>query len=247
MLTPRALSLTLVVAATLLAAPAGTAGEVRLDLELGAAWQARNDFAVPGDTGTLVRLPDQGPVATGRATLLWDLGPRWSLRFLAAPLAVDDTVVPAEDVDFEGRTFPGGAPLAVDYEFNSYRAGVLYRWPERGRWSFAAGATLKVRDARIALAGSGLEAEKTDLGVVPLLYGAVRYRVAERLALAADLDGLAGPQGRAVDLTVRGELALGRSTSAFLGYRLLDGGADNDEVYTFATFHSAVAGLSLRF
>ena len=32
-----------------------------------------------------------------------------------------------------------------------------------------------------------------------------------------------------------------------LGYRLLEGGADNEEVYTFAFFHYAVAGVRVRF
>lgn len=32
-----------------------------------------------------------------------------------------------------------------------------------------------------------------------------------------------------------------------VGYRLLEGGADNDEVYTLAFFHYAVAGLRIRF
>ena len=40
---------------------------------------------------------------------------------------------------------------------------------------------------------------------------------------------------------------IGDSASAFLGYRLVEGGADNDEVYSFAAFHSAVAGFSWRF
>jgi hypothetical protein len=31
------------------------------------------------------------------------------------------------------------------------------------------------------------------------------------------------------------------------GYRVLEGGADNDEVYTFSMFHYAVAGVAVRF
>jgi hypothetical protein len=30
------------------------------------------------------------------------------------------------------------------------------------------------------------------------------------------------------------------------GYRLLEGGADNDEVFTFALFHYAVAGVRIK-
>lgn len=31
------------------------------------------------------------------------------------------------------------------------------------------------------------------------------------------------------------------------GYRILEGGADNDEVYNYALFHYLSAGLSFRF
>jgi hypothetical protein len=31
------------------------------------------------------------------------------------------------------------------------------------------------------------------------------------------------------------------------GYRILEGGADNDKVYTFSLFHHAVAGIVVRF
>ncbi len=61
------------------------------------------------------------------------------------------------------------------------------------------------------------------------------------------MDAAAAPQGYAVDLALRAEWRLARKASAFVGYRFLDGGADNDEVYTFANFHYATAGLSLRF
>jgi hypothetical protein len=32
-----------------------------------------------------------------------------------------------------------------------------------------------------------------------------------------------------------------------VGYRILEGGADNDEVYTFSLFHYIVAGLVVSF
>jgi len=32
-----------------------------------------------------------------------------------------------------------------------------------------------------------------------------------------------------------------------VGYRRLEGGADNDEVYSFACFHDVVAGMTVAF
>ena len=40
---------------------------------------------------------------------------------------------------------------------------------------------------------------------------------------------------------------VGASTKLFAGYRILEGGADNEEVYTFSLFHYLVAGVETRF
>jgi hypothetical protein len=58
---------------------------------------------------------------------------------------------------------------------------------------------------------------------------------------------MAAPQGRAEDVALKAELALPGEASAYVGYRLIEGGADNDKVYTFAFLHYAVAGVSVRF
>ena len=220
---------------------------LRLDLEVGPVWQTRNDFAVPGDTGTLIRLGDEGPDLAGRVTFVWDVGSHWSLRFLAAPLSTSSSFTSDGEVVFDDQFFPAGERIVADYTFNSYRAGAFYRFSASGRWSFRAGGTLKVRDAEIALHSAGQKASKTDLGVVPLLYGGARLDLTDSFALDLDVDAAAASQGRAVDAALRGELALSRAASAYLGVRVLDGGADNDEVYTFGTFYYTYAGLSWRF
>ncbi|MFZ5785247.1 MAG: hypothetical protein ACOY3Y_02290 [Acidobacteriota bacterium] len=235
------------VLAALGAANAAGAEGLRFDLEAGAVWQARNDFAVPGDGGTLVRLADRGPESAFRATLLWDLGPRWTLRVLAAPLRLSQDTVPAGEVSFEEATFPAAERIRVDYRFDSYRASLVRRFDDGDGLSYRLGATLKVRSAEIALAGSGARASKTDLGVVPLLYGGVRWQGKNGVAVDAEFDGLAAPQGRAVDASVRVEAPLGRGVRGFAGARVLDGGADNDDVFSFATFGYGFAGVRLSF
>jgi hypothetical protein len=224
-------------------------GRSRIDLEAGAVWQERNDFAVPGTTGTLVRLApyDKGPWASFRGTFTWDAGDRWSLRFVVAPLSTSTTFTPTSPVLFQDQTFDAYRPLTVDYRFNSYRATWYYRFPSSGSVSFRGGLTAKVRDAKIALANAELSSAKTDLGVVPLLYGGIRWQVAERLAFDLEAEGLAAPQGRAGDVSLKGEWALTPRISLNAGARLLEGGADNDEVYSFATFVYAVGGVSVRF
>ena len=231
-----------------LATPAG-AGPIRASLEGGVAWQTRNDFRIPGDGGTLVELAeyDSGPVASWRATLTWDLTSRQSLRLLAAPLRVETTFVADAPIVFQDLVLPAGRVTDATYVFNSYRLSWYWRFPPGERWSFRLGATLKVRDAEIGLAGDPGRSRKDDLGVVPLLYAYVRYQASDRFALELEADALAAPQGRAEDVSLKGVFRLSDRVDVDLGYRLLEGGADNDEVYTFAFFHYAVAGVRVRF
>jgi hypothetical protein len=235
----------------LLGVPAATAGagDLRASLEAGAVWQTRNDFRIPGDGGSLVELAayDRGPFPAFRATLTWDLTPRQSLRFLAAPLRVETTFTPTSPVAFQDLLFPAGRPVDTTYVFNSYRLSWYWRFARHGAWSFRLGATLKVRDAEIALAGDPGRSVKDDLGVVPLLYVYARYQASDRLAFELEADALAAPQGRAEDVSLKGVFRLSDRIDLDLGYRLLEGGADNDEVYTFAFFHYAVAGVRVRF
>ena len=223
-------------------------GDLRASLEAGPAWQTRNDFRIPGDGGTLVELAeyDPGPVAAVRATLTWDLSARQSLRLLAAPLRLETTFTPDSPVVFQDLVFPSGRPTDATYVFNSYRLSWYWRFPPGEKWSFRLGATLKVRDAEIGLAGDPGSSVKEDLGVVPLLYLYARYQATDRFALELEADALAAPQGRAEDVSLKGVFRLSDRVELDLGYRLLEGGADNDDVYTFAFFHYAVAGVRVR-
>jgi hypothetical protein len=223
------------------------AGELRAALELGPAWQARNDFRIPGDVGTLVKLPDGASTASWRATLTWDLSERQSLRLLAAPLRLNESFTPGSPVVFQDVEFPAGRPVDVRYVFDSYRLTWYWRFAPAGKWSFRLGATAKVRSAEIGLSGDAGRSVKENLGAVPLLYAYARYQATDRFALELEADALAAPQGRAEDVSLKGVWRVSDRVDLDLGYRLLEGGADNDEVYSFALFHYAVAGVRVRF
>lgn len=217
-----------------------------LDLEGGPAWQLRNDFAVPGDGGTLVRIEDRGPAPAFRATFTWRASERWSARFLLAPLSTSSDIEAQTPILFEGAPFTAGERVRTEYRFNSYRAGAVYTFAPRGPWSFRAGMTLKVRDAEIALSSDRANAKKTNVGVVPLLYAGARYQASPRVAFDVDADGAAASQGRAVDVAARVESAVSDRLAFYGGARLLEGGADNDEVYSFGTFAYAVGGVRMK-
>jgi hypothetical protein len=55
---------------------------------------------------------------------------------------------------------------------------------------------------------------------------------------------LAAPQGRAEDVLAAVVLRLSDSYAMRAGYRILEGGADNDEVYNFSLFNYAVLGVT---
>lgn len=233
----------------LTAAHPAIADGFRLDVEAGSVWQTRNEFAVPGTTGTRVSLADydDGPFASGRATLTWDFSPRWSARFVAAPLAVSVDFTPETPVVFAGTTFPAGGPLNAGYRFNSWRLSGYYRFPSSSPLSFRLGLTAKIRDARIDISGANGSAEKSDTGFVPLVYAGARWQLAERFALDLESDALGAPQGRAIDVSLKGDWSVSRSVSLYAGGRVLDGGADNDEVFSFATFWYGFVGVGVRF
>jgi hypothetical protein len=221
----------------------------RLDLETGAAWQLRNDFAVPGEGGTRLSIDDadRGPFFTARATLWADLGERSSLRVVAAPFRTKATLVPQTAVAFDGSTFAAGEPLRATWVFDSWRLSYVWRFRSSGPVSFRAGLTAKVRDARIELEQGGVSQAKTNTGFVPLLYGGVRWQVTPGLALDLEADGAAASQGRAVDASVRLEAKVSPGVDLFLGARTLEGGVDGEEVYSFAWLAYGVGGVSLRF
>jgi hypothetical protein len=220
-----------------------------LSFEAGAAWQRRNDVQVPNEPPA-TRFPldgilGEGPFATGRVALDWPLSERQSLRFLIAPLSIDETGTTSAPIVFEGATFAPGT-IRGKYAFNSYRASWRWRFHESERWTWNVGAALKVRDAEIRLTQGNLSRRKTDTGVVPLLALEGQWRFAPRWRGVFDFEGLASPQGRAIDVALKVAYDATPRLAVNAGYRLLDGGADNDTLYTFARFDYAVVGVTWK-
>jgi hypothetical protein len=240
-------------AAALLVTAAATAGAQdrwRIDVENGAAISGYNDVAVPGDTGTRFSMTDDLASDTEyfwRVRADVRLAPRHVLSGLVAPLTIRSSGSFDAPVDFAGTAFEPGVPTTGTWTFNSYRATYRYeRW--RGdNWMFGIGATVKVRDAVIRLESNGTAAEKTNLGVVPLINFKLERRLGARATFLLEGDALAAPQGRAEDIFAGVVVDAGKRWAIKAGYRFLEGGADNDEVYTFAAVHYVAAGVVFRF
>jgi hypothetical protein len=241
--------LTLLLATAANAAPPDPRWTV--EFEAGRVWSGRNTVQIPNDeTSTRFSFTDDLTSDASwafRGQVGYALSARSRLLALAAPLTVDATGTVDRDVSFEGETFAAGTDLEGTFHFNSYRLTWLYQAIEGPGFSLAVGLTAKVRDAYIELRGDGRTARKDDLGFVPLVGFDARLPLGGRFTAQLAGDALAAPQGRAEDVRLALRYQPTPDLGAFVGYRLLEGGADNDTVYTFSLFHYATAGVSLGF
>jgi hypothetical protein len=228
--------------------------EGSLTWELGPAWQSRNEARIPGDEGTLFALTDfgKGPFFAQRLYLSQIWNERHELRALWAPLSVDLSGRPERAISYQGKTFAADRNLQAFYKFNSYRLTYAYHFAPRADWRYALGFTAKIRDAEIRLTQGSRQASKSNVGFVPLLHARVQRVLSPLWSLTLDVDGLAAPQGRAVDAALIAEhtlLELGSlgSLYAYVGYRTVEGGADNVVVYNFAWIHYGIVGFRALF
>ncbi len=223
-------------------------GQTDLILEGSQLWQSRNDQRVPGDTGTPFSISDlnQGPFAGYRIYAGHKWNKRHEVRALYAPLAINVNGSFNRVVDFQGASFAANTDTAAYYKFNSYRLTYAYHFNRVGDWLLALGFTAKVRDAEVRLEQNGLVRSKSNIGFVPLLNFQARYEFNRNWLFRFDFDGLAAPQGRAIDAAFFIERNID-PLSVFAGYRTIEGGADNEEVYNFAWIHQVVFGVGYHF
>ncbi len=213
-----------------------------VELESGWLWIGRADVRIPGDEGTRFSFSNDlnaDSTAYVRGRFEWRLAPRHGLVLTLAPLEATASGTLTEETRFADTTFPAGSAVDATYRFNNYRLTYRYRLHDTEEWTVELGGTLFVRDARITLDSDDLRDSDDDLGLVPLVNFGVAWRPLARWAFGVDGDALAAPQGRAFDARISAEYAWTDQWYTGLGYRILEGGADNDDVYTFALFHHA--------
>ena len=249
----RLFSLVVILAATCTALQADemAISKWQVELEVGPVWQTRNDVQIPNDeTGTrfsLVDLVGNGPWFGPRLQVSWNIKGRHGLQLYLAPLSYTETGQFTEPVRFAGEDFSTEEPTNATYQFNSWRLSYRYRVVSGNRWLVWGGFTGKIRDAKIELQQGETVGRDTDTGFVPLLLVETDYRISDRWHLLGELDGLAGGPGRAIDLALKIGYDLSDHWRLTGGYRMIEGGADVDEVYNFAWFQSAVVSAVYRF
>jgi hypothetical protein len=237
-------------AAVFVLLPVASSARLTLGFESGVVSAGYNDVRIPGDTGTLFSLSEDlaiDPSAFLRVRVGYTFGDRHTITALFAPLSVEATGTLGQDVSFAGEDFPAGTNVEGTYTFNSYRLTYRYEFEPSGNLDWGIGFTAKIRDAAIRVAGEGLEAEKTNVGFVPLLNFRARWHLGDRASLLLVGDALAAPQGRAEDVLAAVLYELSDNVEVYLGYRIVEGGADNDEVYNFALLNYASLGVTASF
>jgi hypothetical protein len=224
-------------------------GQAFFDLETGAVGSGYNNVRIPGDQGTLFSLKNDLIPKTEfffRIRVNYTIKSRHTLSLLYAPLETVSNGNLPYDIFFEGVTFPANTDLKGTYKFNSYRLTYRYEIVKRPKFEFGLGFTAKIRDAKVSLASAGLESEKANIGFVPIINFRMLWKLDEKFGILLEGDALAAPQGRAEDVLIAATYRISDHLGLKAGYRILEGGADNDVVYNFALFNYASVGLFIN-
>jgi hypothetical protein len=235
----------------LAAIPANSAPQFDLDLESGAVWNSKADVRIPNTGGTFFSLSkDLGaddPRGFFRGRFTWHLGDRHDISVLYAPLQMDFQGQFNRPVRFAGTDFAAGAATSGAFRFDSYRLTYRYNVIQSERLVLGFGVTAKIRDAEVSLSQAGNSASDSNTGFVPLLNYRLLWRFSKPFSVLSEGDALGASQGHAIDASAAIQWHATENLAVRLGYRILDGGADSDTVYTFSRFHYSLLGVNYRF
>jgi hypothetical protein len=230
--------------------PAAVQAEWQFDVESGVAAGGYNDVRIPGNSGTMFSFSrdlDTDPTPFWRLRISRTFGEKHTLSALVAPLRLKAEGRFNRDVHFAGEVYASNIPVEAKYRFDSYRLTYRYDFHRRDRLRLGIGFTGKIRDAAISVEGDGRKSEKANTGFVPLINFRAQWQMSQRIGVLLEGDALAAPQGRAEDVLLGLVVATSESLQLKAGYRFLEGGADNDEVYTFAMINYLTVGATWTF
>ncbi len=224
--------------------------QTSVDLETGYVFTGYNNIRIPGNEGTTFSMKtDLMPENTFfyRIRLGYTINSRHNLSLLYAPLKISAEGKKDQHIIFQGIGFPANTDLKGIYQFNSYRLTYRFDFVKNPGFEFGMGFTAKIRDAKIAISSAGSFSEKTNIGFVPIINFRLFWKMTDQLGLLLEGDALAAPQGRAEDVMIAATYEMTDHIRFGAGYRILEGGADNDEVYNFSLFHYATVSITYKF
>lgn len=226
-----------------------TFAQFELDVESGISWNTKNQVRFPNDDNSLADLLNVTDELGNGETFFYRLRGSYTINekhvisALYAPLQFETTGQFVEPIRFGDETFDTQDRTTVAYKFNSYRLTYRYVFLNKEKIRIGAGITGKIRDARVAFSTEGKADETTDLGFVPLINFSVEFLPNNPLSFIIIGDALVGTQGRAEDVFAGANYSLNENISIKAGYRVLEGGADIDQVYNFSLIHYGALGV----
>jgi opacity protein-like surface antigen len=225
--------------------------QFKLDLEGGLVYGTNyNKIRIPASDGSLVNISNDLDVTATvfyRIRAGYTIANRHTISVLYAPLTVKYSGAFDRDVNFNNSIYSTGEDLRVDYKFNSYRITYRYDFIENRHWRVGAGLTAKIRDADVRFKSSANDTHYDNIGFVPLVNFYAAYRPAARWTAILEGDALASKYGRAEDIFLGASYNFTQNFGVKLGYRVVEGGADNDKIYNFTWINYASAGLLITF
>ena len=219
-----------------------------LNLELGSAQNSYNKVRIDGENGTLFNLrPALNSEEYYRLSYTQKFKSPNGLRFLYAPLKFSGNKKFDNDIFFNGVNFLANQTTEAQYQFNSYRGTYFREIITKKDKLLRVGGTLKIRDAFIELRQIDRSKAKKNVGIVPLVYIYSKYKFENNFHMTLDFDGLIAPQGRAFDVALMLGYYFNPTFQVDLGYRMLEGGADNKNVYNFSQINYYFTALQMNF
>lgn len=235
----------------LLIGPSQAQAQVWLDLESGLVLGTPyNNVRIPNQGGTKFNLAEDlsvKPKVFYRIRLGYTIADRHTISALYAPLTVRYEGAFPQAVNYNNVVFPADRATTAYYTFNSYRLTYRYDFVRSERWRVGAGFTAKIRDANVRLVSENRDTGYDNVGFVPLLNFYAAYRPTEQWSILVEGDALGSRFGRAEDIFAGLAYRLSPAVGLKAGYRVVEGGADVDEVYNFTWINYASVGLLVSF
>jgi hypothetical protein len=225
--------------------------QFRIDAEGGLVFGTNyNNIRIPGIGGTLVIVSDQlklSPEIFYRLRAGYTINNRHTISALFAPLTVNYKGSFDQDVNFNNSLFLRNQDVRVNYKFNSYRLTYRYDFIANAKWRVGAGLTGKIRDADVRFRDASTDQHYSNVGFVPLVNFYVGAKPNEHWTLILEGDALASKFGRAEDIFAGISYHVNPNLGIKLGYRVVEGGADNEKIYNFTWINYASTGIFLSF
>lgn len=221
------------------------ANEIRL--ETGPLSFSRNEIKITGKEGDSLNTKNFQQDNTIGYRLYYKHNLEKSfIRFLYAPLETSFTGKFDSSKNFNGTVFDAG-DATIDYKFNSYRVTYGRELYNDEKWSLYYGVVGKIRDAYIQVSQNNKSSKSSNVGFVPLFHFSGNYYFSDQYQFLFDVEALGAPQGRAIDAGLFFNYKLNKTTDLSLGYRGVEGGADNDKVYNFSLINQYSLGINYSF